>query len=167
MYISGPDYKAALIALNKALSGSSIDDFLLAAENALQACSMILKKIDKKKDRIVIHSHKLGLLDQLALCNDPATVLHLAVLIIFTTATQNMVHASGRHVSALLSFLKPSIAEEQVKILLEHHDLVIKTLATDSENEEIKELQIKLHDKIPEIREIAKNYKKSGAQHAE
>lgn len=46
------EYKSALQALNKAVSSSaSIDDFLDVAESALQACSMILKKIDKKKDR--------------------------------------------------------------------------------------------------------------------
>ena len=46
----GQEYKATLVVLNKALPGT-IEDFFQAAENALQACSMILKKIDKKKDR--------------------------------------------------------------------------------------------------------------------
>lgn len=47
----GQEYKSTLTALNKSLNGSSIDDFLTASENAMQSCSMILKKIDKKKDR--------------------------------------------------------------------------------------------------------------------
>lgn len=135
----------------------------MAAENALQACSMIVKKIDKKKDRILIHSHKLGLLDQLAVCTDPATVLHLALLIMFTSSTQNMIHASGRHVSALLSFLKPSIAEEHAKVLTEHHDLVLRTLYTEEDGEQVKEHQARLLELVFEIREIAKNFKKSGA----
>lgn len=144
------------------MTGTSIEEFLLAAENALQACSMILKKIDKKKDRILIHSHKLGLLDQLAVCTEPATVLHLAVLIIFTTSTQNMIHASGRHVSALLSFLKPNIPEEQAKVLSEHHDLVLRTLSAEPNSDRVEEFQTKLQEMIPVIREIAKNYKKTG-----
>lgn len=45
------EYKTALLALNKSLSGSSLDDFFAAVESVLQACSMILKKVDKKKDR--------------------------------------------------------------------------------------------------------------------
>lgn len=45
------EYKVTLQALNKTLSGSSLDDFLAAVENSLQACSMIVKKVDKKKDR--------------------------------------------------------------------------------------------------------------------
>jgi len=43
-------YKASLVALNKSLNGS-IEDFLVAAENALLPCSMIVKKIDKKRDK--------------------------------------------------------------------------------------------------------------------
>lgn len=39
--------------MNKSLAGPSIEEYLVAAEAALQACSMILKKIDKKKDRLV------------------------------------------------------------------------------------------------------------------
>lgn len=50
-FFVGQEYKGALAALNKAVAGSSIDEFLEAAENALEACGMILKKIDKKKDR--------------------------------------------------------------------------------------------------------------------
>lgn len=47
----GQEYKAPLTALIKSTNGTSIEEFLTAAENALQSCSMILKKIDKKKDR--------------------------------------------------------------------------------------------------------------------
>lgn len=45
-----PAFKAPLIALNKSLNGT-IEDFLIASENVLVACSMIMKKIDKKKDK--------------------------------------------------------------------------------------------------------------------
>lgn len=125
---------------------------------------MILKKIDKKKDRILIHSHKLKLLDQLQLTTDPALVFHVAILIIFTVATQNMIHASGRHVSALLAFLKPNLNDEQWKILSDYHDLVLKVLAgaEQAENDEGKENLNKLNEMIPIIKEIAKNYKKLG-----
>jgi len=36
--------------LNKSINGT-VEDFLVAAENILVPCSMILKKIDKKKDK--------------------------------------------------------------------------------------------------------------------
>ena len=43
-------FKPLLVALNKSLIGS-VEDFLVAAENILPPCSMIVKKIDKKKDK--------------------------------------------------------------------------------------------------------------------
>lgn len=43
-------FKQPLTALNRSLN-ENVEDFLTAAETALTACSMILKKIDKKKDK--------------------------------------------------------------------------------------------------------------------
>lgn len=53
MNIFFPDYeyKSSLAALSKAVSGTSAEEFLTAAENALVACGVTLKKTDKKKDR--------------------------------------------------------------------------------------------------------------------
>lgn len=116
------EYKAALGALNKTVaSGTSVDDFLGAAETALHACSMILKKIDKKKDRQLILCHKHGLLGKLTNCQDPALVLHLVVLVVFTVSMQSIVHASGKHVAALLSFLLPVLSDEQSTTLRRFH----------------------------------------------
>lgn len=115
------DYKTPLSNLNKSLNGTSIDEYLLASESALQACSMILKKVDKKKDRTLILCHKHGLLDQLANCNDAALILHLAVLVIFTVTAQNMLHASGKHVSTILSYLQPILNPEQSQTLKNYH----------------------------------------------
>jgi len=45
------EYKADLAMLNKSLVGQNIETFLQASETCLETCSMVLKKIDKKKDR--------------------------------------------------------------------------------------------------------------------
>lgn len=124
------EYKLALQTLNKALSGTSVDEFVIAAENCLQACSMVLKKVDKKKDRTVVLCHKHQLLEQLANTTEPAMVLHLAILVIFTVATQNILHASGRHISGILtSFLKSHMNQEQYAAFQKYHDLVLMQLS--------------------------------------
>lgn len=115
------EFKVPLLPLVKSLTGQNIDDFMTAVEEGLSACSMIIKKIDKKKDRTIILNHKHQLLEQLNKCEDLALVLHLAALAIFTTATQSMLHASGRHVSGLLSFLKQYLTEEQYAELTSYH----------------------------------------------
>ncbi|XP_055544355.1 E3 UFM1-protein ligase 1 homolog [Wyeomyia smithii] len=166
------EYKAALLALNKATNSSaSIDDYLVVAENALQVCSMILKKIDKKKDRNLILCHKHGLLEQLSGCTDPALVLHLAVLVIFTISTQSMLHASGRFVSAILSFLQPSLSPEHAQTLTTYHDAVLKLLSAESATGDSKSnvdaITKQLEELTPVVKEIATNFKKLGVTSAE
>lgn len=115
------EHRAVIQSLAKTLLGTNVDDFMAAAEESLAACSMILKKIDKKKDRQIILGHKHGLLEQLSKCDDPAMVLHLVTLIIFEVATQTMLHCSGRHVSAILAYLNQFLTEEQYSQLYKYH----------------------------------------------
>lgn len=156
-------YRIPLQALIKTLQGTSIDEFITSAETCLQTCSMILKKVDKKKDRTLILCHKHELLEQLSNATDPALILHLTSLVIFTIATGNILHASGRHVSAILSFLQTHISPEQSKVLMEYHDLVLKMLS--SENAE--EARIELGRLDAGIKEIAQTFKKAGVVQAE
>lgn len=160
---SDAEYKAALAALNKTLAGTSVEEFLGAAEVALQACSMILKKPDKKKDRQLVLCHKHGLLDKLAQCTDPALVLHLATLVVFTVSQQSILHASGKHVSSLLSFLQPVLGAEQGAVLRQFHDLVLRLLsAAGNESADLTETLQLIDGLLPKVKEIAAAYKKVG-----
>lgn len=163
----GQEYKPALTALNKAVAGASIDDFLTAAENALESCSMILKKIDKKKDRTQVLCHKHALLQQLSNCREPALTLHLTVLVIFTIVTQSMLHASGKFVSSILSFLQPSLNREQSDLLRDYHDLVLKLLTASPDSDETKQLVQELDAKLDAVKAIATSYKKPGSTSAD
>lgn len=113
--------KSPLQNLVKSLSAQNLDDFMGAVEASLSACSMIIKKIDKKKDRLIVLNHKHSLLEELNKCDDAALVLHLTVLIVYVTATQNMLHASGRHVATILTFLKQFLSDENYKQLCGFH----------------------------------------------
>lgn len=120
------EHKPSMQALLKTLTGTNIDDFMTTAEECLNACSMILKKIDKKKDRSIILGHKHVLLEKLEQCEDPALVLHLATLIIFEIATQTMLHCSGRHIASILSFLKQYLNQDQIHELGIYHGKYLK-----------------------------------------
>uniref|UniRef100_A0A182JQL8 E3 UFM1-protein ligase 1 homolog n=1 Tax=Anopheles christyi TaxID=43041 RepID=A0A182JQL8_9DIPT len=165
---SGAEYRAPLLSLCKSLTASeTVEDFLDKTEKMMQACSMMLKKIDKKKDRNLILCHKHGLLEQLTNCDDSALIMHLAVLIIFTVSTQTMLHASGRHVSAILSFLQTVLTAEDSKVFNKYHDLVLKLLSTEnSTSEEAKssaaEITKQLGELTPVVKSIASNFKKAG-----
>lgn len=115
------EYKSQMQTLIKTLSGTNIEEFMNTAEDALSSCSMILKKIDKKKDRILILNHKHGLLEQLNKCDDPALVLHLASLVVFVSAVGQILHASGKHVYSILMFLKQHLSSDQSSELLTYY----------------------------------------------
>lgn len=106
--------------LNKALN-KTIDDFVVATESVLKICSMIVKKVDKKKDRQLILQHREKLLEQLQQCSEPALILHLTALILFTTITGCILHASGKFVSQILAFINSSMSDEQNKLLTKYH----------------------------------------------
>lgn len=57
----------------------------------------------------MVFGHRQALLEQLNSSQDPAQVLHIALLILCQGVTQNMVHASGRYVNILLAFLQPHL----------------------------------------------------------
>lgn len=103
------DVKEPLNNINKSITGNSIDDFLNFVDAAMATCCLVLKKYDKKKERPFILGHREALLEELNGTQDPALALHLVTSILFTAATQSVLHMSGRHVSTVLSFLQTQL----------------------------------------------------------
>nr|CAD7430774.1 unnamed protein product [Timema monikensis] len=148
--------------LHKCLTGSSVDDYLACVEVALGTgiCDMILRKLDKRKERPMVHSHRQALLEQLSTCTDPALVLHLASLLLFQAVSQTMLHASGRFVFNILTHLASHLAADTFNSLQLYHDLVLKLLSSGEESDGRAEIMQALESKMPEIKEIAITFKK-------
>ncbi|XP_030376123.1 E3 UFM1-protein ligase 1 homolog [Scaptodrosophila lebanonensis] len=153
-------YRNALLEQNKALN-KTIDDFELATEAVLKACSMIVKKIDKKKDRQLIVQHKEKLQQQLRECNDSALVLHLTALILFTTISGCILHASGKFVSVILSYIRSSLTDPQNALLQRYYDLVLQVLQTTSDSDELKTANEQLETLKSEVVELALHFERS------
>ncbi|KAE8749858.1 hypothetical protein FOCC_FOCC003327 [Frankliniella occidentalis] len=167
---SGGAEKEALLKLNKSLLGSSLDDFFSALEIALSSdvCDVVIRKSDKKKERVMVFGHRQALLEQLNSSEDPAHVLHIATLVLCQGVTQNMLHASGRYVNILLSFLQPHLPAGTYSTLQEYYDLVLKLLSTDQPNEDAKTtVMFQLQEKMPIIKDIANTFKKTSGENKE
>ena len=82
---------------------------------------MIIKKIDKKKDRQLIIQHKQKLLQQLKETAEPALLLHLTALVLYTAVSGCILHASGKFVSQILGHIRPSLNEQQNALLMQYH----------------------------------------------
>lgn len=79
-----------------------------------------------------------------------------------------MLHASGKYVSSILSFLQPHLNAEQSQILKEYHDFVLKHLtSTDPDSEQHQAVVGELSEKLANIKKIARTYKKPGATNVE
>jgi len=65
--------------------------------------------------------HRQALLEQLTSAEDPALVLHLTTLILFQAVSQTMLHASGRFVSHILTYLQSHVTAEVFNALQQYH----------------------------------------------
>uniref|UniRef100_A0A7G3B5P6 E3 UFM1-protein ligase-like C-terminal domain-containing protein n=2 Tax=Lutzomyia longipalpis TaxID=7200 RepID=A0A7G3B5P6_LUTLO len=73
-----------------------------------------------------------------------------------------MLHASGRHVAAILAFLQPQLQQDQSQLLTQYHDLVLKVLTVAEDDEEGKEKVLsQLGDLMPKVKDVASSFKKS------
>lgn len=154
------DFKSVLSKNITTLSGASIEEFLETAEACLSVAGVTLKKIDKKKDRTIILCHKHGLLDQLSNSSDPAVVLHLTCLALYTIITQTMLHASGKFINDIVKLLQSHLPVEIYKKITDYQLLVMKYLNTEAESEERKDILEELMSGIEDIKGVAANFKK-------
>lgn len=115
------DIKEPLTAIHKTIMGDSVEDFLNAADGAMVACCMVLRKHDKKKERPQVQAHRQALLEELNTTQDPALALHLVTSVLFTAATQSALHMSGRHVTTVLAFLRKHLEADAMSILSRYH----------------------------------------------
>ena len=61
--------------------------------------------------------HRQTLIEQLKSESDPAMTLHLSVVVLFQTMTQVMLHAPGRLVPSIITFLANHLEAEKVEVL--------------------------------------------------
>lgn len=78
-----------------------------------------------------------------------------------------MLHASGKFVSSILSFLQPTLSPEQSAALTDFHDLVLKLLTAAPDSEDTTFISDELQKKMEKIKTIASTYKKVGTTSAD
>ncbi|XP_065257312.1 E3 UFM1-protein ligase 1 [Emys orbicularis] len=124
--------RGPLTKLHTSLNGKSLEDFLLYLDSSADACDIMVKKGDKKKERQILFQHRQALIEQLKVTEDPALVLHLTSILLFQFSTQCMLHAPGRCVPQIISFLTTKIPEDQHSLLVKYQGLVVKQLMSQN-----------------------------------
>ncbi|KAM6181248.1 E3 UFM1-protein ligase 1 [Erethizon dorsatum] len=141
--------KVTLTKLHNSLNEKSIEDFFSCLDSAAEACDIMVKKGDKKKERQIMFQHRQALFEQLKVTEDPALILHLTSVLLFQFSTHSMLHAPGRCVPQIIAFLSNKIPEDQHTLLVKYQSLVVKQLvnqkktgqAEDSLSEELDKEQ--------------------------
>lgn len=124
--------KVALTKLHNSLNEKSIEDFLSCLDSATEACDIMVKRGDKKRERQILFQHRQALADQLKVTEDPALILHLTSVLLFQFSTHSMLHAPGRCVPQIIAFLHNKIPEDQHTLLVKYQGLVVKQLVSQN-----------------------------------
>ncbi|XP_032239292.2 E3 UFM1-protein ligase 1 homolog [Nematostella vectensis] len=134
------EIKAPLTKLNSSLTAKETEEFFaqfdLVAGQGL--CELMIKKLDKKKERQISIERRAALQEQLRHEDEPAMTLHLAVSLLFQHFTSSLLHAPGRCVPQIIALLAEHVTPEQHEILLRCQSLVVKQL-TRSGSDEVEE----------------------------
>ncbi|EHB11491.1 UPF0555 protein KIAA0776-like protein [Heterocephalus glaber] len=120
--------KVMLTKLHNSLNEKSIEDFFSCLDSAAEACDIMMKKGEKKKERQILFQHRQALVEQLKVTEDPALILHLTAVLLFQFSTHSMLHAPGRCVPQIIAFLNNKIPEDQHTLLVKYQSLVVKQL---------------------------------------
>ncbi|XP_078669883.1 E3 UFM1-protein ligase 1-like isoform X2 [Branchiostoma floridae x Branchiostoma belcheri] len=158
--------KEPMTKLHTSLAGKQVDEFLSALETVAGEMQVMLKKADKKKERQLVFNHRQSLSEELGREEEPATVLHLAVLLMFQQVSHAMVHAPGRCVPLVISHLQQHLSAEQHGKLTDFQDLVIRCVKAKQQSGEegdndAENLTTTLHRLVPDIKDMALNPKKA------
>ncbi|XP_032011425.1 E3 UFM1-protein ligase 1 [Hylobates moloch] len=124
--------KVALTKLHNSLNEKSIEDFISCLDSAAEACDIMVKRGDKKRERQILFQHRQALAEQLKVTEDPALILHLTSVLLFQFSTHSMLHAPGRCVPQIIAFLNSKIPEDQHALLVKYQGLVVKQLVSQN-----------------------------------
>ena len=119
--------------------------------------------------RQLIFNHRQALIDQLQRETEPAMALHLAAVLLFQFHTGCMIHAPGRCVPQIISYLENNVPEDCYTKLQNYQSLVkdmargtTRSPAEENQNEDDsnKSVGALLAEGLQEIKDIAIKPKK-------
>ncbi|CAK7331660.1 unnamed protein product [Dovyalis caffra] len=134
--VEGLDY--TLLACNTSLvlslslsdvAGGSIHDFAQRGGRGEVVFGLVLKKLDKKLERTLLHSYRKDLTAQVSAETDPVALLPKVVSLLYIQVHSKALQAPGRAISVAVSRLKDKLDESAYKILTEYQTATVTLLS--------------------------------------
>ncbi|KAM5583840.1 hypothetical protein ABKV19_003626 [Rosa sericea] len=120
--------KKALVVV-EALEGKRVETFMTALRDIAEESGLLLKKLDKKLERTLLHSYQKDLASQVAAEMDPVSVLAKVVSLLYVQIHHKALQAPGRAIAVAVSRLKDKLDESAFKILTEYQTATVTLLA--------------------------------------
>ncbi|CAL9044027.1 unnamed protein product, partial [Musa banksii] len=116
-------------AVAEALEGKRLDTFMNALRDVVEESGLLVKKLDKKLERTMLHSHRKDLTSQVSSESDPVKLLPKVVALLYMQVYNKALQAPGRAISALISQLKDKLPDSTYKTLMDYHSATVTLLA--------------------------------------
>ncbi|XP_010520295.1 PREDICTED: E3 UFM1-protein ligase 1 homolog [Tarenaya hassleriana] len=125
---TGPLSKKAL-SLVEVLEGKRVDTFMTAFRDMAEESGLVLKKLDKKLERTLLHSYRKDLISQVSTESDPVVLLAKVVSLLYIQVYNKALQAPGRAIAAAISRLKDKLDESAYKTLTDYQTATVTLLA--------------------------------------
>lgn len=126
------------LALVEALEGKRVDAFMTTFRDLAEESGLVLKKLDKKLERTLLHAYRKDLISQVSTESDPVALLAKVVSLLYIKAHNKALQAPGRAIAAAISHLKDKLDESTYKTLTDYQTATVTllTLMSASTGEE-------------------------------
>ncbi|XP_020526681.1 E3 UFM1-protein ligase 1 homolog isoform X2 [Amborella trichopoda] len=113
----------------EALEGKQVNPLVIALKAMTEECGLLLKKLDKKLERTLLHSYRKDLTSLVDNETDPVALLPKVVSLLHLQVHNKIIQAPGRAISAAIFRLKDKLEESAYNVLMDYHAKTVSHLS--------------------------------------
>ncbi|PON89574.1 E3 UFM1-protein ligase [Trema orientale] len=117
------------LAVVEALEGKRVETFMTALRAIAEESGLILRKLDKKLERTLLHSYRKDLTSQVSAETDPVSLLPKVVSLLYIQLHHKALQAPGRAISVAITRLTDKLDDSTYKILTDYQAATVTLLA--------------------------------------
>ncbi|GER44851.1 E3 UFM1-protein ligase 1 homolog [Striga asiatica] len=117
------------VALVESLEGKRVELFVRSVRDLTEESGLILKKLDKKLERTLLHSYRKDLTIQVSAETDPVALLPKVVSLLYVQIHGKALQAPGRAISVAISRLKDKLDDSAFKTLADYQSAAVTLLS--------------------------------------
>ncbi|KAL2487556.1 E3 UFM1-protein ligase 1-like protein [Forsythia ovata] len=116
------------IALVETLEGKRVETFVTATRELAEESGLMLRKLDKKLERTLLHSYRKDLASQVSAESDPVSLLPKVVSLLYVQLHGKALQAPGRAISIAVTRLKDKLDDAAFKTLADYQTATVTLL---------------------------------------